>query len=102
MGGVNGERSDPLTPPNRHPSPLVTPPRSPHLDVACAGAHPVRASRVPLPLYTDCRRPLQFLDYSKHPAELWAAFMALLASSMGSSWIVQKALGYKWRRKNTK
>ena len=39
-----------------------------------------------------------FLDYSKASSELWVAFVALLGTSMGSSWIVQKLLGYKWKR----
>ena len=38
-----------------------------------------------------------FLDYSKHPRELWTAFLLLLASSIGSSFFVQRLLKFKWK-----
>ena len=38
-----------------------------------------------------------FLDLSKHPLEVWATSLMLLASSLGSSFLVQKALRLKWR-----
>ena len=38
-----------------------------------------------------------FLDLSKHPLEVWATFLMLLASSLGSSFLVQKALRLKCR-----
>ena len=38
-----------------------------------------------------------FLDFSKHPLEVWVAFLLLLASSLGSSFFVQRLLKMKWR-----
>jgi hypothetical protein len=39
-----------------------------------------------------------FLDYTRHPAAVWAAFLALFASSIGSSLVVQKILRLRVHR----